>query len=250
MERSENMKKHVLIAIATLCACLPLWAQLGQASVLLAEDLVERTEQVRQVKVPSIQGQTDCELHALMFTHTLSNGRTVNIHALILYSQATKTFWWWADRMEDNTSLDRYLTLFTQFHNPVLQMGKLTVLSAVGANLIIRTSRESSSDYAGAKAFVTQWLRVKVLPGIEATPKMGFIPENLMPKYREVNLALVISREFLRDPTNDSASGPMELFKVIQARPVGEKIEVEVKGPRYSEILTIDADLAVKHVRK
>ena len=145
--------------------------------------------------------------------------------------------------MEDNTSLDRYLTLFTQFHNPVLQMGKLTVLSAVGASLIIRTSRESSSDYAGAKAFVTQWLRVKVLPGIEATPKMGFIPENLMPKYREVNLALVISREFLRDPTK-------ELFKVIYARPVGEKIEVEVKGPRYSEILTINANLTVKHVRK
>ena len=129
---------------------------MNQASILIAEDLVERMERVRQVKVPSTQGQTDCELHALLFKHTLINGKTVDIHALILYSRATKTFWWWADRMEDNTSLDRYLTLFTQFHNPVLQMGKLTVLSAVGASLIIRTSRESSSDYAGAKAFVTQ----------------------------------------------------------------------------------------------
>ena len=222
----------------------------NQVSTIFATDLIERTELVQQIRVPGRQGLYVCELHVISFKLQNRAEKTDDIHALILYDEATKSFWWSADAVNENTTLESRISLFAQYQNPVLQKGKITVVSALGANLIIRTSRESSSTYAGAKDFVTQWLRTKVLPALRPGMVFDLITQNLLPKYKRVNLALLIDREFLRDPTNDSASGPMELFKVIQARPVGEKIEVEVKGPRYSEILTIDADLAVKHVRK
>ena len=205
--------------------------------LVFASQLVEKLETSQHVRIAGNQGDILCVLHAISFHHHLDNGKIEELRTTILYEPTSGLVWFSFYRTAPKASLEEGMKMFLSNSRVAIQKGKITVFWVGDVDLWIRSSVELRGTYKEAKIMVIQWLH----------DRLSRIEKGMLPDSKAINLIPILGRDFFYDP---KFSASPVLLKLIQARPVGEKIEVEVKGPRYSEILTIDADLAVKHVRK